>query len=123
MTSFSIGNDLDEVAPMMDNKSVTETVNKNLTRSHDEHYSESEDSDYSEDQLSSEELCISDDDFVEKLVNEIKERHNVSSAVDDYGTESLIFTEADWKTKEKAFHNRFKNGYYRCKIKNSGMYK
>ena len=99
-------------------------MTNNLKRSLDDVTSD-DDSEYSEEFSSSDELCIPDDEFVEESVNEIEELHKISSAVDDYGAESLIFTEADieaLKMKEKTLHNRFKNGYYGCKIKNSGMY-
>jgi hypothetical protein len=122
MTLFSIRNEVDD--EVASNVEVSEPK-VNLKRRIDEVCSD-DDSEYSEGSSASEDFGVSDDEMVEESVKEIEDRHKVSSAVDDYGSESMIFTEADleaWKSKEKALHNRFKNGYYRCKIKNSGMYK
>ena len=95
MTLFAIGHDLhDEVASTNNGHSNTEIDTENLKRPIDDVGSD-DDSEYSEEFSGSEEHCVSDDELVEESVNEIEERHKVSSAVDDYGAESLIFAEAD----------------------------
>ena len=91
MTLFSIRNDVnDEVASNNDDSVVKVTLKRPIDDAQSD-----DDSEYSDDVSGSEDYGVSDDEMVEESVNEIEDRHKVSSAVDDYGAESLLFMEAD----------------------------
>ena len=60
-----------------------------------------------------------------EVVEDILEENKVTSTLEDYDDRQLVFSEADmelWKTKEKALAERYKSGYYRCKVKHAEVY-
>ena len=67
-----------------------------------------------------------DDDVPFESIIEIQDRERIAKVIDDYELEGELFDESDlakWKEKEEKLVERFKNGYYRCKHKNSEVYK
>ena len=61
-----------------------------------------------------------------ETVEDIDQNMRLSSAIDDYTTdESAVFSEADlekWKAREKTLFDKYKNGYYKCKVNDKQVY-
>ena len=90
-----------------------------------------------EDEEEDSSFCVSEDDgtdddseeddftIANDVVAEIQDDQRLTSAIEDYGDDDHLFTESDlqkWKEKEKALAERYRNGYYRCKIKHASVY-
>ena len=66
-----------------------------------------------------------DEDVDIEVTDDIPESGRMMKVMEDYDVEANLFSESDlkeWKLKEEKLVQRFKNGYYRCKRKNSEVY-
>jgi hypothetical protein len=93
--------------------------------------SETDDDDSSYATADEDDSCSSDDEYDDvdagacEVVEDILEENKVTSTLEDYDDGQLVLTVADmklWKTKEKALAERYKSGYYRCKVKYAEVY-
>ena len=66
-----------------------------------------------------------DEDIEVEKIDDIPESGRMMEVMEDYDVELDLFSESylkEWKLKEEKLVQRFKNGYYRCKRKNSEVY-